>query len=207
MFQFTDFFQSSNSRHSMFMPHSLGMEVCQKGHSFQARYRDYHLIHYVVSGQGTLEINQSCYKIQKHMAFFIPAGIKAGYEADRNVPWSYCWTGFYASPDDIRHIVPGHSQGMVYPAFDTLEIWNIILHFFQQKSSFRDYSEKAFSTGQYHLEINYDRSRSFSMSSVLYEIFPGFRCRNRVSRLPLQMPAISGNTWMTITAGLCRFVK
>lgn len=179
MFQFTDFFQSSNSRHSMFMPHSLGMEVCQKGHSFQARYRDYHLIHYVVSGQGTLEINQSCYKIQKHMAFFIPAGIKAGYEADRNVPWSYCWTGFYASPDDIRHIVPGHSQGMVYPAFDTLEIWNIILHFFQQKSSFRDYSEKAFSTGQYHLEINYDRSRSFSMSSVLYEIF---------SRLPLPEP-------------------
>ncbi len=176
MFQFTDFFQAKHKQHSAFMPHSLGMEICKNNHTIEARYRDYHLIHYVVSGQGTLDINQTRYEISDHTAFLIPAGIKASYRADKNLPWSYCWTGFYSNPDDVKFILPDTSQGVIYPAFDTLEIWNIILRFFRQESSFDTYSEKKFATGQYHLEINYDCSRSFSMSSVLYQI---------LSRLPL----------------------
>lgn len=176
MFQLTDFFQARHTQHSAFMPHSLGMEICKNAHTLEARYRDYYLIHYVVSGQGILDLNQTCYEIADHTAFLIPAGIKASYRADKNFPWSYCWTGFYANPDDIKLILPDSSQGAVYPAFDTLEIWNIILRFFQEESSFNDYSEKEFTTDQYHLEINYDCSRSFSMSSVLYQI---------LARLPL----------------------
>lgn len=176
MFQFTDFFQARHNQHSTFMPHSLGMEICKKDHTIEARYRDFYLIHYVVSGQGTLDINQTRYEISENTAFLIPAGIKASYRADKNLPWSYCWTGFYANPDDIKLILPDTSQSVIYPAIDTLEIWNIILQFFQQESSFDNYSKKEFITDQYHLEINYDCSRSFSMSSVLYHIF---------SRLPL----------------------
>lgn len=176
MFQFTDFFQVRNNVHSAFIPHSLGMEICRNGHALEARYRDYYLIHYVVSGQGILYINQSCYEISAHTAFLIPAGIKASYEADKNLPWSYCWTAFYANPDDVKLILPDTSQSVIYSNIDTLEIWNIILRFFQQEASFDNYSEKEFITDQYHLEINYDCSRSFSMSSVLYHIF---------SRLPL----------------------
>lgn len=176
MFQFTDFFQVRHKEHSAFTPHSLGMEICRNDHALEARYRDYHLIHYVVSGQGILDIDRSCYEISKHTAFLIPAGIKASYRADKNLPWSYCWTGFYADPDDVKLILPDTSQSVIYSNIDTLEIWNIILRFFQQESSFDDYSEKEFITDQYHLEINYDCSRSFYMSSVLYHIF---------SRLPL----------------------
>lgn len=170
MFQLSDLFQVKHNHRSMFTPHSFGMEICKKCHAYGPRIRDYHIIHYVVSGKGLLEINGQRFEIEKNTAFLIPAGVKASYEADDKCPWKYCWTGFFAEPEDIALILPQSSCGFLYMHVNTQNIWDITLRLLRRMPFYDDFSEKEFFTGNYHLGLNSDCSLSFAMSSALYEI-------------------------------------
>jgi AraC-like DNA-binding protein len=56
--------------------------------------RDYTLIHYVISGKGTVKIEGESYEVSARQAFIIPEGVENSYSADDNDPWSYIWIGF-----------------------------------------------------------------------------------------------------------------
>ncbi len=77
--------------------HASGIDQCKKGNLYGPRTRRYHLIHFVLSGTGTLMTGSSIYPVKPGQAFYIPAGCTASYKADLSDPWRYCWIGYHGT--------------------------------------------------------------------------------------------------------------
>ncbi len=75
-------------------PRICGIQACKPGHKVGMGEREFWVIHYVVSGQGTFWINGESYSVCPSQVFVIPPGELVGYEADKENPWSYIWIGF-----------------------------------------------------------------------------------------------------------------
>lgn len=71
-----------------------GIESCVAGHRYGPNRRNDELLHIVLDGAGTLEMNGMIYQLKKGDAFYIPKEKEAYYEADREHPWHYMWIGF-----------------------------------------------------------------------------------------------------------------
>ena len=76
--------------------HHCGIQECEKGYMWQFRARPYHLLHFVLEGEGTLITAKEILKVHSGQAFFIPAGTNGKYIASLKNPWKYAWVGFYA---------------------------------------------------------------------------------------------------------------
>ncbi|RKN64447.1 AraC family transcriptional regulator [Paenibacillus ginsengarvi] len=63
---------------------------------------DYHLVHLVVSGQGSFSAGGRQYELRAGDCFFIAPGELAGYESDEADPWTYRWIGFRGTDVDYR---------------------------------------------------------------------------------------------------------
>ena len=79
--------------------YQYGYEKCQPLHSYGPFIRNNYLFHYVISGKGTLQVENSDktsseYKIQAGSGFLIEPGQITTYFADRAAPWEYCWVEF-----------------------------------------------------------------------------------------------------------------
>lgn len=72
----------------------FGYTKCMPGFSMGTIKRDYTLIHYVITGKGTLKIEDETYEVSARQAFIIPEGAENSYYADENDPWTYIWIGF-----------------------------------------------------------------------------------------------------------------
>lgn len=89
-------------RHLMGLPRDVidlrlaycGIETCDAGHRYGPNRRNDELLHVVLEGAGTLEMNGMVYQLKKGDAFYIPKEKEAYYEADRDNPWQYMWVGF-----------------------------------------------------------------------------------------------------------------
>lgn len=78
-------------------PVIAGRHRCKSGHRFGPHIRSYTLLHYVLSGKGTLFIDQKEYPVKAGQVFLILPGQVTTYEADLKDPWNYCWVGFDGS--------------------------------------------------------------------------------------------------------------
>ena len=78
-------------------PVIAGWQRCKSGHRFGPHIRSYTLLHYVLSGKGTLYIGQEKHPVKAGQVFVILPGQVTTYEADRDDPWYYCWVGFDGS--------------------------------------------------------------------------------------------------------------
>lgn len=78
----------------LFNPIQFGSEDCAPGHFFGPSVRTHWLLHYVVSGFGIFEKDQTVHKIRPGDIFVIPPYEETYYEADRHKPWKYIWIGF-----------------------------------------------------------------------------------------------------------------
>lgn len=78
-------------------PLDAGQERCVSGKSFGPHARKYTLIHYVLSGRGTLYARGEAFPVEAGQAFLILPGEITTYTADRDDPWHYCWIGFNGS--------------------------------------------------------------------------------------------------------------
>lgn len=83
----------SNSTYGIHLLFS-GREACAPGYVFGPAKRTNYLLHYVLKGQGTYEVNQKCYTLHKGQAFLIYPGDITLYKADDIDPWTYLWIGF-----------------------------------------------------------------------------------------------------------------
>ena len=81
----------SNSDLSLY---SAGYEECASGYSYGPRIRSYHLIHFVLYGEGELHINEHIFQVSAGDAFLIPAGKVSYYKASKDNPWCYAWISF-----------------------------------------------------------------------------------------------------------------
>lgn len=70
-------------------PLVAGEEYCAPGHSFGPAIRRYTLIHYVVSGRGSLYARGGKYPVEAGQAFLILPGEVTTYTADWEQPWHY----------------------------------------------------------------------------------------------------------------------
>lgn len=68
-----------------------GIEQCERGHRFGPNNRDVHLLHIVLEGKGTLEIDGQVFQLEKNDIFYIPKDFTAFYQADYDKPWKYLW--------------------------------------------------------------------------------------------------------------------
>lgn len=77
--------------------HECGKEQCIPDKSFHFTEKNYHLFHYVLSGQGTFVLNNIEYQIKEGMIFYIPPNCQPVYYPNHNNPWTYIWIGMNGS--------------------------------------------------------------------------------------------------------------
>lgn len=83
-------------------PVCSGEEKCAPDHYWGAGVREMYLIHYVISGEGTLYCGPNKFHIQAGQVFVIFPGTIIKYQASSKNPWHYAWVGFYG--DEAKEI-------------------------------------------------------------------------------------------------------
>lgn len=76
-----------------------GWEQCAPLHSYGPAKRNHYLFHYIFSGKGYLNSNNSSgettsYKLEAGQGFLICPGQVNTYYADEKLPWEYAWLEF-----------------------------------------------------------------------------------------------------------------
>jgi len=74
--------------------HRCGIEDCKPSHFWGPAVRDHFLIHYILDGAGTFQVNGITYNLKSGEGFLICPNTISAYKADSKSPWSYCWVGF-----------------------------------------------------------------------------------------------------------------
>ena len=79
--------------------YQYGYEKCRPLHSYGPSIRNHFLFHYIISGKGTLLVDETPeltreYKLQGGMGFLIEPERVNTYFADREDPWEYTWVEF-----------------------------------------------------------------------------------------------------------------
>jgi AraC-like DNA-binding protein len=74
-----------------------GFERCKPGHSFGPFARSIFIVHAVLEGSGTLQIDGKTYHIGPNQAFLLPPQVETLYWADKKDPWHYCWIGYHGT--------------------------------------------------------------------------------------------------------------
>lgn len=75
-------------------PVQFGWEICAPEHAFGPASRSHLLLHYVVSGRGSLQKNGETFPVQAGQIFVIHPNEITYYKADDRLPWHYIWVGF-----------------------------------------------------------------------------------------------------------------
>lgn len=90
----------SDTRFLDLAAYQYGSEQCKPLHSFGPAIRNHYLFHYVLSGQGTLEVvlnsdeKAVSYRVQAGQGFLIEPEYITTYTADPHDPWEYMWIEF-----------------------------------------------------------------------------------------------------------------
>lgn len=74
-----------------------GYEKCDSGYTYGPAVREFYIIHYVISGKGTLKTEDSFYQLSARQAFIIYPEEVTTYSADECEPWYYCFFAFSGS--------------------------------------------------------------------------------------------------------------
>ena len=77
--------------------YNVGYQHCEPNYQWGPGVRDHYLIHYIVSGKGSYEINQKTYQLTSGDVFLIYPNTQVTYYADSTDPWEYYWVGFSGS--------------------------------------------------------------------------------------------------------------
>lgn len=71
-----------------------GMEQCTPTHFYGPISRPEYHIHFILDGEGYLEIKGKKYHLHKGQIFLLPANVSVYYYADHSHPWYYAWAAF-----------------------------------------------------------------------------------------------------------------
>ena len=105
----------------------FGEENCYPGHRFGPAQRDHYLIHFVVSGQGTLHCDGRTWAIRAGQGFLIVPGEETWYQADADDPWHYAWVGYRGRHAAYITDAAGlNAQNRIFSVSDPLFVWKIL---------------------------------------------------------------------------------
>ncbi len=88
------FVQMKYQTNQHFYPLFCGYQTCDPSYSFGPAVRDYHLLHFCISGKGQFFSNDICYDICEGQGFLISPKQLTFYQADAVHPWTYLWIAF-----------------------------------------------------------------------------------------------------------------
>jgi len=71
-----------------------GHQKCSPGYTYNHKIPNEFHLHFVLSGKGTLIIEDNTYHIKNGSIFLIPKGVPIRYNADMTDPWEYIWVTF-----------------------------------------------------------------------------------------------------------------
>ena len=84
---------TESTRHAL-SPLFVGWEQCTPRHRYGPHVRGHYLIHFCLSGCGTLQDKNGTHRIEAGELFVIRPGEVTVYEADSQAPWEYVWIAF-----------------------------------------------------------------------------------------------------------------
>lgn len=71
-----------------------GEEACAPNHFFGPATRQHYLLHVVLRGCGTYQVEKKTFFVKAGEAFLIRPHEVTYYQADKETPWSYAWVAF-----------------------------------------------------------------------------------------------------------------
>ena len=163
----------TNNKLNNLNPVLFGYDKCTPGHSYGPAIRQYWLLHYIVSGNGTFKINNIEYHLNPGDIFVIPPDTEAFYIADKNNPWEYIFIGFTSSSKlpyklqnthhcpQAQHIFfemkqcENFENGRSY--YLSARLWDLFALLSEDKEPKTDYVDKA---------LNYIKSDYISISNI-----------------------------------------
>lgn len=101
-------------------PLNFGWEACAPGHQFGPAVRHYHLLHYVLEGEGTFLKGGATYRVEAGDLFVIRPEEVTTYRASAAHPWQYVWLGFQAGETPPFLQAPVIRQPPVRKLFESL---------------------------------------------------------------------------------------
>ena len=172
------------------IPLFIGEEECAKSHSFGPYVRDYHLIHFCLSGKGRLWDKFGAHEIKAGELFIIRKGETTVYTADEDEPWHYVWIAFtgslaetfssnssvYEAPREVKEKLYGLiTAGELNPHAYTAILYELIYRLFKYNPEPSD----TLSQIKEYIEYNYMENLSVDLitkkfgfeRSYLYRIF------------------------------------
>lgn len=72
-----------------------GISACPPGHIWGPAMREHYVIHYILSGEGTLRLRDHVYQLREKDGFLLSPNDISTYEASNENPWEYVWIGFH----------------------------------------------------------------------------------------------------------------
>ncbi|MBE6629397.1 MAG: AraC family transcriptional regulator [Ruminococcaceae bacterium] len=98
-------FKKSESGASL-TPLFVGIEQCAPAHRYGPHVRQHYLLHFCLSGCGTLWDKRGTHRVGAGELFVIRPDEVTVYEADERDPWCYCWIGFEGSSAAVFDTAP-----------------------------------------------------------------------------------------------------
>ena len=74
--------------------YEVGCQKCIPSYSFGPIIRNNYVLHYIISGKGTLFLDEKKFPVSEHQAFITPPFVPVYYKADAKEPWNYIWLHF-----------------------------------------------------------------------------------------------------------------
>ncbi len=119
---------------SGYNPISAGWDECAPGHRFGPGFREFYVVHYVLSGKGTLIARGQTHQITRDTMFAFSPYEVVSYEADPDDPWEYVWITFLCQGD-----VPYAFDSLVSHRPDLRDVFISIMDYPHHQESGRDF--------------------------------------------------------------------
>ena len=170
----------------------VGYEKCISGHSFGPYVRHYYLLHFCLSGSGTLENRHGRHAVHKGQLFVIRPDEVTTYTADEHDPWEYAWLAFdgerahvfdgepsiFSIPTDIDERLAEHVKaGVCAPEIYLSLLFELVFSLFCEQRTSKSYDKvrtiKRYVHYNYMLPLTVESlAKSFGFErSYLYRIF------------------------------------
>lgn len=104
--------------------YNVGFQKCYSNHQWGPGIRDHYLIHYIISGKGSYQLNNKTYQLSAGDSFLAYPNTEITYCADTQNPWEYAWVGFTGS--DASIILSATDFSMDHPYIQKTPMGNII---------------------------------------------------------------------------------
>lgn len=147
-----------NKHFKDFNPLDFGQQQCEPLYTFGYNNIRTYLIHYIISGEGTLHKEDATYKVHAGDAFLIRKGETAHYVADSKDPWNYIWIRFsgelsseFGSLDDVFQVSSNVFEKMLHvldrktmcEEYLASTLFSLYIELFSAQTTYENHVQKA----------------------------------------------------------------